>query len=166
MDYFKYNLPGLWFQIYQQVLDKVSDKQIEAEYHRRFSLKAGDSVNSSEDAARHFAGMLTKETSRECFVVMFLNGQNALLTSEILFKGTLATSAVYPREIVKTALKNSAAAIICAHNHPSGNLNPSRDDLSITKKIKAACDTVDIPLHDHLIIAGDGWYSLADHGLI
>jgi len=78
----------------------------------------------------------------------------------------LTTSAVYPREIVKTALENNAAALICAHNHPSGNLNPSRDDISITKKIKAACDTVDIPLHDHLIIAGDGWYSFSDHGLI
>jgi len=148
------------------VLDKVSDKQIENEYRKRFFLKAGDSVNSSEDAARHFALMLSKETGRECFAVLFLNGQNAVLKAEILFKGTLTTSAVYPREIIKIALKNSAAAIICAHNHPSGNLQPSRDDVLITKKIKAACDTVDIPLHDHLIIAGDGWYSFSDHGLI
>ena len=147
-------------------LDKVSDKQIENEYHRRFSLKAGDSVNSSEDAARHFTGLLSKETGRECFVVLFLNGQNAVLKSEILFKGTLTTSAVYPRVIIKLALDNDTAAIICAHNHPSGNLNPSRDDISITKKIKAACDTVDIPLHDHLFIAGDSWYSLADHGML
>lgn len=148
------------------MLDKVSDKQIEKEYHRRFTLKKGDLVNSSEDAAKHFTGLLSKETGRECFVVLFLNGQNAVITSEILFRGTLTTSAVYPREIVKTALKNNAAAIIGAHNHPSGNLNPSRDDISITSKIKAACSTVDIPLHDHLIIAGDGWYSMADHGLL
>ena len=148
------------------MLDKVSDKQIEKEYHRRFTLKSGDIVNSSEDAARHFAALLSKETGRECFAVLFLNGQNAVLKSEILFKGTLTTSAVYPREIIKIALKNSTAALICAHNHPSGNLNPSRDDLSITKKIKAALDAVDIAFHDHLIIAGDGWYSLSDNGLL
>jgi len=148
------------------VMDRISDQQIESEYRKRFFLKAGDSVNSSEDAARHFAVMLSEETGRECFALLFLNGQNAILKAEILFKGTLTTSAVYPREIIKIALKNSAAAIICAHNHPSGNLNPSRDDLSITKKIKAACDTVDLAFHDHMIIAGDGYYSLADNGLL
>ncbi len=88
------------------------------------------------------------------------------MKTEILFKGSLTTAAVYPREIIKTALKNHAAAIVCAHNHPSGNLNPSRDDVAVTEKIKMACKTVDIALHDHLIITGNGWYSFADHGLI
>ena len=148
------------------MLDKVSDKQIEDEYHRRFSLKAGDSVNNAEDAARHFTELLSKETGRECFVVLFLNGSNRYITSEILFKGTLTTSAVYPREIIKRALSLDSAAIICAHNHPSGNLQPSRDDLKITKKIKAACDTVDIAMHDHLIIAVDKWYSFADNVIL
>jgi len=148
------------------MLDKVSDKQIEDEYHRRFSLKAGDSVNNAENAARHFTELLSKETGRECFVVLFLNGSNRYITSEILFKGTLTTSAVYPRVIIKRALELDSAAIICAHNHPSGNLQPSRDDLQITKKIKAACETVDIAMHDHLIIAGDKWYSFADNGIL
>ena len=148
------------------MLDKVSDKQIEKEYHRRFTLKAGDIVNSAEDAARHFAGLLSKETGRECFVVMFLNGANKYIACEVLFKGSLTTSAVYPRVIIKRALELDGAAIICAHNHPSGNLNPSRDDLAITKKIKEACSTVDISLHDHLIIAGDGWCSFADNGIL
>ena len=148
------------------MLDKVSDKQIENEYHRRFSLKVGDTVNNAEDAVRHLVGMLAKETSRECFVVMFLNGANKYITCEILFKGSLTTSAVYPRVIIKRALELDCAAIICAHNHPSGNLQPSRDDVQITKKIKAACETVDIALHDHLIIAGDGWYSFADKGIL
>jgi len=148
------------------VLDKVSDKQIEKEYHRRFTLKAGDIVNSSEDAARHFAALLTKETGRECFAVMFLNGSNKYIACEILFKGSLTTSAVYPREIIKRALLLDSAAIICAHNHPSGNLQPSQDDLQITRKIKAACDTIDIALHDHLILAGDSWYSFADNGIL
>lgn len=148
------------------MLDKVSDKQIEDEYHRRFTLKAGDSVNSSEDAARHFAALLSKETGRECFVVMFLNGANKYIACEVLFKGSLTTSAVYPREIIKRSLELDAAAILLGHNHPSGNLNPSHDDLQITRKIKAACETVDIALHDHLIIAGGKWYSFADNGIL
>jgi len=148
------------------MLDKVSDKKIEAEYHRRFSLKAGDSVNSSEDAARHFTGLLSKVTGRECFVVMFLNGANKYIDCEILFKGSLTTSAVYPRVIIKRALELDCAAIICAHNHPSGNLQPSRDDIQITNKIKDACCTMDLSLHDHLIIAGDSWYSFADKGIL
>jgi len=148
------------------VLDKVSDKQIEDEYHRRFTLKAGDSVNSSEDAARHFVALLSKETGRECFVVMFLNGANKFIACEILFKGSLTTSAVYPRVIIKRALELDAAAIICAHNHSSGNLQPSRDDLQITNKIKDACATMDLSFHDHLILAGDSWYSFADNGIL
>jgi len=148
------------------VLDKVSDKQIEDEYHRRFTLKAGDSINSSEDAVRHFAALLSKETGRECFVVMFLNGANKFIACEILFKGSLTTSTVYPRVIIKRALELDCAALIVSHNHPSGNLQPSRDDLQITRKIKAACDTVDIAVHDHLIIAGDKWYSFADNGIL
>jgi len=148
------------------MLDKVSDKQIETEYHRRFSLKAGDSVNSAEDAARYFAGLLSKEIGRECFAVMFLNGANKYIACEILFKGSLTTSAVYPRVIIKRALELDCAAIICAHNHPSGNLQPSRDDLQITNKIKDACVVMDLALHDHLIIAGDSWYSFADNGIL
>ena len=148
------------------MLDKVSDKQIEAEYHRRFTLKAGDSVNSSEDAARHFAGLLSKETGRECFVVMFLNGANKYIACEVLFKGSLTTSAVYPRVIIKRALELDCAALIVSHNHPSGNLQPSRDDLQITRKIKDACDTMDLALHDHLLLAGDSWYSFADNGIL
>jgi len=148
------------------VLDKVSDKKIEAEYHRRFTLKAGDSVNSSEDAARHFTALLSKETSRECFAVMFLNGANKYIGCEVLFKGSLTTSAVYPRVIIKRALELDCAALIVSHNHPSGNLQPSRDDLQITNKIKDACVVMDLALHDHLIIAGDKWYSFADNGIL
>jgi len=85
---------------------------------------------------------------------------------EELFKGTLTTSAVYPREVVKRALDNNAAALVFVHNHPSGNPNPSQDDLTITKKLKAAAKAIDVSIHDHLIIAGNEVYSFADHGLI
>jgi len=85
---------------------------------------------------------------------------------EELFKGTLTTSAVYPREVVKRALDNNAAALVFVHNHPSGNPNPSQDDLTITKKLKEAAKANDVSIHDHLIIAGNEVYSFADHGLI
>ena len=74
---------------------------------------------------------------------------------EELFKGTLTTSAVYPREVVKRALDNNAAALVFVHNHPSGNPNPSQDDLTITKKLKEAAKAIDVSIHDHLIIAGN-----------
>lgn len=85
---------------------------------------------------------------------------------EELFKGTLTTSAVYPREVVKRALDNNAAVLVFVHNHPSGNPNPSQDDLTITKKLKATAKAIDVSIHDHLIIAGNEVYSFADHGLI
>lgn len=148
------------------MLDKVSDARIEAEYQRRFSLKPGDAVSKSEDAARHLMPLLSKETSRECFAVIFLNGANKFVACEVLFKGTLTSSAVYPRELIKRAFDLDAAAVICGHNHPSGNLNPSQDDIQITQRIKSACSAVDLSLHDHLIIAGGKWYSMADKGII
>ncbi|MEE8186098.1 MAG: JAB domain-containing protein [Nitrososphaerales archaeon] len=149
-----------------EVLDQISDELIENEYRKQFFLKAGDPVHSSEEAAKHFTAMFSSDPSRECFAVMYLNGRNALISVDVLFKGTLTASAVYPREIIKKALENHAAAIICSHNHPSGNLNPSGDDMTITKRIKAACETVDIAFHDHLIVTSEGFYSFADHGLL
>lgn len=145
---------------------QVSDTELENEYRRRFFLKAGDQINSGESAAKHLTAMLTEDPSRESFAVMYLSGSNKLITSEILFQGTLTTSAVYPREVVVNALKHNAAAIVIGHNHPSGNLQPSRDDINITNKIKAACLTVDIALHDHIIVSSEGFYSFADNGIL
>jgi len=99
-------------------------------------------------------------------MVIYLNGRNQIIKMDELFKGTLNTSAVYPREVVKRALNNNAAALVFVHNHPSGNPNPSQDDISITKKLKEAALAIDVSVHDHLIIAGNDVYSFADHGLI
>ena len=78
----------------------------------------------------------------------------------------MTQAVIFPREIVKFALLKNAAAIICGHNHPSGEVNPSGDDQAITRKIKQACGLVDIQLLDHLIIAGGEFFSFADEGLI
>jgi len=124
-----------------------------------------DYVQSSDDVLDYLKHNL-RDKNREIFMVIYLNGRNQILKVEQLFEGTLSTSAVYPREVVKRALANDAAALVLVHNHPSGNPNPSQDDLAITKKLKDAALAIDVSVHDHLIIAGNDVYSFADHGLI
>jgi len=149
------------------ILNQVSDKEIAKEYNRRFFLKSGDKLSGSNDAADHLTVLLSHKPSIEQFAVIFLNAANCIITSKIMFKGSLTSSAVYPREIIKKALELDAAAIIVGHNHPSGQTKPSRDDIQITNKINDACRTVDIILHDHIIIAGkNGFYSFSDEGVL
>ena len=148
------------------VLDRVSDSEIDKEYRKRFFLTAGDKLYGADDASKHFSILFSEDKAREHFGVIYLNGKNAVISSEILFSGTLTTAAVYPREIIKRALEENAAAILVGHNHPSGNKQPSSDDLAITKKIKAACQTVDIAFHDHVIVTSEGFYSFSDLGVI
>ena len=147
-------------------LDKISDSELDKEYRKRFFLSAGEKLHGAEDAAKHFNMLFADDPAREYFGIIYLNGKNDVISSEVLFTGTLTTSAVYPREIIKRALEENAAAILVGHNHPSGNRQPSQDDIAITKKIKAACETVDITLHDHLILTSTGYYSFADHGVL
>jgi len=124
-----------------------------------------DYAQSSNDIIEYLQHNL-RDKNKEIFMVIYLNGRNQIIKMDELFKGTLNTSAVYPREVVKRALNNNAAALVFVHNHPSGNPNPSQDDISITKKLKEAALAIDVSVHDHLIIAGNDVYSFADHGLI
>lgn len=124
-----------------------------------------DFIRSADEVKDYLQHQLRDKT-KEVFVAIYLNGRNQIIKMEELFQGTLSTSAVYPREVVKGALENDAAAIVFVHNHPSGNPNPSQDDLSITKKLKDALMSIDVSVHDHIIIAGNDVYSFADHGLI
>ncbi len=120
-------------------------------------------IESSEQVIEFLRHALSSR-DRESFMVIYLNGRNQVITAEELFSGTLTAAAVYPREVVKKALANKAAAMILVHNHPSGNLSPSRDDREITRRVKEALATIDVAVHDHLIIAGDGYFSFADKG--
>tara|TARA_B100001123_G_C15010039_1_gene907166 strand:+ start:486 stop:851 length:366 start_codon:yes stop_codon:yes gene_type:complete len=112
-----------------------------------------------------------RDRSREVFIVVLLNGRNQVLDIIELFEGTLTTSAVYtsavyPREVIKLIWEKDAAAVISVDNHPLANPNPSRDNQNITQKLKAACATIDVQLHDHLIIAGNNYTSLGDKGMV
>lgn len=124
-----------------------------------------DYIQSSNDVLEYLQHKL-RDKNKEVFMAIYLNGRNQILKMDELFEGTLNTSAVYPREVVKRALDNHAAALVFVHNHPSGNPKPSQDDISITKKLSDAAKAIDISVHDHLIIAGNDVYSFADHGLI
>ena len=98
------------------------------------------------------------------FQVLFLDNQNQLLASEEMFRGTINAASVYPREIVKAALNHNAAAIICAHNHPSGEPEPSQADRALTDRLTAAMSLVDIRVLDHLVIGGNTTISFAERG--
>ena len=107
-----------------------------------------------------------KNRNREIFLIILLNGRNQIIDIVTIFEGSLTTSAVYPREVVKLILERDAAAVIFVHNHPSGNLSPSKDDHRITKRLKQACQSIDVQVHDHLIIGGNDHFSFADRGLL
>ncbi len=103
---------------------------------------------------------------RECFKVLFLDAKNRVIAAETLFTGTLTASSVYPREVVRAALDRSAAALIFAHNHPSGDTEPSPADYSITRQLLFACQTVGITVHEHIVIGNNQYFSFADQGHI
>ena len=150
-------------------MNKISDADLELEYRKRFSVPEGEIVSDSATAAKHFTAVIgDRITERERFVVMLLNGSNQLIHTEVLFEGTLTCSVVYPREIIRLAIKHNAAAVLVGHNHPSGNRMESSEDRKISDKIKMALNTVDIKFHDFLIVVpgGGGYTSFADKGLI
>ncbi len=122
-----------------------------------------DYINSSTQVIDYLVHHL-KHRNREQFLIILLNGRNQIIDLVTIFEGSLTTSAVYPREVIKVVLERDAAAVILVHNHPSGNTAPSQDDRNITKRLKEACAAIDVMLHDHLIIAGNKHYSFASNG--
>ncbi|MCE9873157.1 DNA repair protein RadC [Hafnia alvei] len=121
---------------------------------------------TSTQAARDWLRLKMATLEREEFVVMYLNNQNQLLAHETLFTGTLSHTEVHPREVVKRALYFNAAAVIFAHNHPSGEVNPSQADKAITQRLVQALMLVEIRVPDHLIVGGRQIFSFAEHGLL
>ncbi len=122
-------------------------------------------VSSPKEIAEVFIPILRDE-SKEKFIVVCLNSANKIIKHETISVGNLNSSIVHPREVFKVAIDCSAASIILIHNHPSGNPDPSSEDISITKKIVEAGKLMDIPVFDHLIIAGDSYTSFVEKRLI
>ena len=121
---------------------------------------------TSTQAARDWLKLKMGTLEREEFVVLYLNNQNQLLAHETLFTGTISSTEVHPREVVKRALYFNAAAVILAHNHPSGDIAPSQADKAITQRLVQALRLVDVRVPDHLIVGGTQILSFAEHGLL
>ena len=124
------------------------------------------STLTSPEAVRDYLRLTLAALPHEAFVVLFLDSQHRLLAADELFRGTLAQTSVYPREIVKAALAHNAAAVIFAHNHPSGVAEPSRADELLTQALKQALALVDIRTLDHFVVAGHRVVSFAERGLL
>jgi DNA repair protein RadC len=128
-------------------------------------MQTGDALNSPR-AVRDYLQLLLRGRAQEVFMVIFLDAQHRVMASEELFSGTLTQTSVYPREVVKRALHHNAAAVIFAHNHPSGVAEPSQSDQLLTDALKQALALVDVRVLDHFIVAGSGCLSFAERGLV
>lgn len=115
---------------------------------------------------KHYLRLRYARAEREEFAVVLLDGQHHVITCETLFTGTLTQTSVYPREVVRCAMRHNAAAVILCHNHPSGVPEPSRADEHLTQALKSALQLVDVRVLDHIIVATSGTVSLAERGLL
>ena len=154
-------IPGLGATKYAQV-------QVVLEMSRRALREALDrgAALSSPQTVRDYLRLKLQGRPHEVFVAVFLDAQNRVLAVEELFRGTLTQTSVFPREIVKRALHFNAAAIIFAHNHPSGVAEPSRADEALTQTLKHTLALVDVKVLDHFVVGGDAAMSFAERGLI
>lgn len=123
-------------------------------------------VMTSPQILRDWLRLYCAGLEHEVFLVLYLDANHRLIEPQELFRGTLTQTSVYPRELVKSALARNAAAIAVAHNHPSGQAEPSRADEFLTQTLKSALALVDIRLIDHFVVAGDQCVSFAERGLL
>jgi len=131
----------------------------------REQLETRDVLTSSELTRQYLRARLG-HYEHEVFACLYLDNQHRVVTLEELFFGTIDGAAVYPREVVKRCLHNNAAAVIFAHNHPSGVAEPSQADVSITQRLKTALNTIDVRVLDHIVVGCSDTVSFAERGLI
>jgi DNA repair protein RadC len=123
----------------------------------------GQRLSNSQEVYNVLKPTLAEEDDVEKVYIIFLDAQNQIIAIEKIFSGSITASSIHPREIVKRLIQLKASAFVMAHNHPSGQTTPSSEDKSITIKVGIAAASIDVALHDHLII-GDGYHSMADTG--
>lgn len=120
----------------------------------------------SPAAVKDYLRLRLGPLDHEVFAVVFLDSQHKVIEFDVMFRGTLTQTSVYPREIVKECLRHNAAAVILSHNHPSGSVEPSRADEFITSTLKTALALVDVRVLDHVIVSAAGTCSFAERGLL
>jgi DNA repair protein RadC len=121
---------------------------------------------SGTAALLNYCRVEMKGLKDEQFRTIFLNSQNEIIGDEVIQEGTVDQSVVYPRKVMEKALHYKASAMILVHNHPSGSLKPSRDDINLTEALKRAAQSLQIQVHDHLIISKKGYFSFLEQGLL
>lgn len=121
---------------------------------------------SAPNAAKDYCRLQLGGLDHEVFGVIFLDAQNRLIEFRRMFAGTLTQTSVYPREIVKAALKVNAATVVLTHNHPSGTVMPSRADQALTQTLRSALALVDVRVMDHIVVSASDTYSFAERGLL
>lgn len=141
------------------VAKELVRRWLDEELRRECTLNTPGSV-------RDYLRLIFSGQEYESFVVLFLDAQNRLIASNEMFRGTLTQTSVYPREIVKEALRCNAAGVIFSHNHPSGVAEPSRADELLTASLKQVLSLVDVKVLDHFVVAGNQTLSFAERGLI
>ena len=127
------------------------------------SMKS-EPVLSAPAVVREWLRLYCANLEHEVFIILHLNTRNCLIEAQELFRGTLSQTSVYPREVVKEVLKRNAAAVVMAHNHPSGNSDASRADELLTQNLRSALTLVDVKVLDHFVVAGTAILSFAESG--
>ncbi len=143
--------------------DEVIAKALEI-LIKRFPINV--SIFDRPETSRDFLSLKFAGLEHEVFSALWLTTQNALITYEELFRGTLTQTSVYPREVLKAALKHNAGAVIFAHNHPSGHPEPSTADKMLTTELKNALALIDVRVIDHIVVGGAETISFAERGLV
>ncbi|WP_297451479.1 DNA repair protein RadC [Ferrovum sp.] len=129
-------------------------------------IKKPESFLNKPEDVRDFLRIKLAGLEHEIFSIVFLNSQRGVITVEELFRGTLSQTTVYPREILKRVMHHNAAAVILAHNHPSGIAEPSHADKYLTETLRKTFSLIDVAVLDHFIVAGTEYVSFAERGLI
>jgi len=147
--------------------EKVFWKELKSGKFAKMVIKEakGQYLNGSTEAFYVLKPLFAKVDDIEMMYCIFMDRKNNILSIDKVASGSLSSSAVYPRELVKMAIKHKAASVVISHNHPSGDPQPSREDRSLTLKLAFAFKSIDVNLLDHIIV-GDSYYSFADNGIM
>lgn len=150
------------------LMDTISEGEVVAKALQIIKNRLAEpgAVMSSPQVVKDYLTIKLSDLEHEVFAALWLDSQNRLIQFGSMFRGTLTQASVYPREVVKEALRINAGAVIFAHNHPSGMAEPSREDEALTKTLKDALALVEVKVLDHIIVGGTTTVSFAERGLI
>ena len=126
----------------------------------------GQILSSSKEVFNIIKPLTAQDPGVEQFWVVFMNAKNNVLKIFMMFKGSITSATVYPRELIKKVLSTKASAVVCCHNHPSGDPEPSPEDHTLTFQLFVALKSIGVDFHDHIVIGDASFYSMADHGIM